>query len=229
MGDRLPMMNKRKQSGISIVELAIAIALMAFIAVVGFTFFDNQLKSVKHVATNSERFELMVSLKNRIDCSSIAPVCTPGELLQANDRNGNLLLQTNENENKFGRWNIRIQCLTDNNFRIQIAKKKTASTFHKDLLTKKDLDWDHPKSEIFTRKNLCQVLTLKKSIDNIRVIQGEFCLVINKSDLPCNPEVPPACDVGWESTHLTVDTFGGNQNGYSAYGQSYMRYCRKIR
>jgi hypothetical protein len=226
----MPVKKLHPSSGIGMLETLIGIAILGIILPFAYKML---IQSRQFGASSEDRLNLRSvarMIENHVDCPNLPTTCTAQQLIALPRKNGGTLVAANGQTLLLG-WRVRALCTSSNQFKVQVARLGPKGEFVKDPLTGQILDWDAPRNTIFAEKMLCgsqPPAAGTPSIDIFQAKSGSSCLVSNPSLLPCNPPTPPACDPGFSTRGVSLDTFGGTDGTVpSSFGQRWIRYCAK--
>lgn len=226
----MPIKKTRAEAGFSIMEVIVCTGLLGIAAYVAQS---QMLLTFKYNAQTESRQDLMAvghDIQRRVDCDELPATCSVGTFLELKDKKTGEGFIKSDRSSSIRGWNVAVECGTDNTILVRGAKPNPKGGFFKEPLTGLDLSWNNPNNVIFPAGALCSAeLTPIAGPVNLDVgmVSGSPCVVMTTSELPCPAPQPPSCNIGYVSSGLSLDTFGGENSsvGNEVYGQRWTRYC----
>ncbi len=232
MGGAMPMNKLSRETGLSMIEVIVALSIILIAVFFGLKLFNNTASLSSTVTHRMDLVGIAGTVDTRTDCEVIPPNCSKNSLIGLRTKKTGAELISSSGKTKMAGWTVRAQCRDNNEFVVQVAKLDPSGRPIKDSLTKQLLDFDHPKNMLFAEGMLCplKVKTVPAvSANTVTVKLGASCYAYSPDKVPCNPPPPPECGTNQVSIGRTLDTFGGKSDGVNrpeVYGQTWKNYCR---
>ncbi|NRA67199.1 MAG: hypothetical protein HRU19_22135 [Pseudobacteriovorax sp.] len=133
--------SQRSNSGMSLISVMIATAILGVIVVAFMRMTTNTMKSTKSSQLKDDLVSMRRVIRDRVDCQqTLTPAVCGANFFGLRDRDGNLLGVANLGAMRLGEFHYRASC--DNvSMTIEFSRLADANNFARDPLNNRELSW----------------------------------------------------------------------------------------